>query len=98
MKKNFGEELRRKRVAANISQALLAFALNRSQNWISEAERGRFVVSEDVAQRVFAAIERFMELRAKEDASASCIFTDLHLPSRVEMMAKITAPNSAGRR
>jgi transcriptional regulator with XRE-family HTH domain len=57
-------KLRQARKDAELSQWQLARSLGRSQGWLSNLECGYTDLTEDVAQKIAAAIEKFKGGRA----------------------------------
>jgi hypothetical protein len=80
-----GEKIRRARVDAGISQAVLGSLLGRSQIWQSRLERGVETVPPEFIAKVFVAIERVKKLReAAKHQPPAPIFDDLKLPTHLE--------------
>jgi hypothetical protein len=77
VKRNFSEEIRMARISANLSQALLALDIGRSQFWLSAAERGRARLSEETADFILAEIARLARIKPAPRPKS--------LPSRIEL-------------
>lgn len=95
--KKVGEEIKRRRVAREVHQAHLAYALGRSQGWVSLVERGAIVPHKEFVEKIFTAIDKVAALQCGGTDTVTNIsgvaeqFSGVRLPSRLEMANRPTA-------
>jgi len=73
-------EIQRRRVAADISQADLAYALGRSPAWVGGVERGILPITAETKDKILRAIERLAAHRAEVRRAREAIAEDNRLP------------------
>lgn len=74
-------KIRQARLAARLTQAEVAAAINRSGMWLCLAERGKVPVGSDEERNIFIAIERLSALRAQIEETKRTLVADLALPA-----------------
>ena len=99
MSDRIGKIVRSARFNNDLPQVLVSSALGRSQWWLSAVERGLVAFDDLTAKRILEAIARLGKIK-ENVPKADNAFSDLRLPSRVEMANRNRkgSMKSAGRR